>query len=147
MASELIRQRLREVPPRPGCYLMRDRRGVIIYVGKAKNLRRRVGSYFRPGARHSPKVRSMVETVYDFEFITVRNEAGALAKILNIIGSHGFNMSSLHSRPVAGPLWNHYFFAELEGSVDTENGSDLLRQLRTVCDRLKMVGSYNSLPL
>lgn len=78
---------------------------------------------------------------------TVRNEAGALAKILNIIGSHGFNMSSLHSRPVAGPLWNHYFFAELEGSVDSENGSDLLRQLQTVCDRLKMVGSYNSLSL
>lgn len=78
---------------------------------------------------------------------TVRNEAGALAKILNIIGSHGFNMSSLHSRPVAGPLWNHYFFAELEGSVDSENGQDLLRQLQTVCDRLKMVGSYNSLAL
>ncbi|MBR3076217.1 MAG: chorismate mutase [Bacteroidales bacterium] len=78
---------------------------------------------------------------------TVRNEAGALAKILNIIGSHGFNMSSLHSRPVAGPLWNHYFFAELEGSVDSENGQDLLRQLETVCDRLKMVGAYNSLSL
>lgn len=78
---------------------------------------------------------------------TVRNEAGALAKILNIIGSHGFNMSSLHSRPVAGPLWNHYFFAELEGSVDSENGRDLLRQLETVCDRLKMVGAYNSLAL
>ena len=76
---------------------------------------------------------------------TVRNEAGALAKILNIIGSHGFNMSSLHSRPVAGPLWNHYFFAELEGSVDSENGRDLLRQLETVCDRLKMVGAYNTL--
>ena len=76
---------------------------------------------------------------------TVRNEAGALAKILNIIGSHGYNMSSLHSRPVAGPLWNHYFFAELEGSVETENGRDLLRQLETVCDRLKMVGSYHSL--
>lgn len=78
---------------------------------------------------------------------TVRNEAGALAKILNVIGSHSFNMSSLHSRPVAGPLWNHYFFAELEGSVDSENGRDLLRQLQTVCDRLKMVGSYNSLSL
>ncbi|MBQ9462239.1 MAG: chorismate mutase [Bacteroidales bacterium] len=78
---------------------------------------------------------------------TVRNEAGALAKILNIIGSHGFNMSSLHSRPVAGPLWNHYFFAELEGSVESENGQDLLRQLKTVCDRLKMVGAYNSLSL
>ena len=78
---------------------------------------------------------------------TVRNEAGALAKILNIIGSHGFNMSSLHSRPVAGPLWHHYFFAELEGCVSGENGQDLLRQLDTVCDRLKMVGSYHSLKI
>ncbi|MBR4809356.1 MAG: chorismate mutase [Bacteroidales bacterium] len=78
---------------------------------------------------------------------TVRNEAGALAKILNIIGSHGFNMSSLHSRPVAGPLWNHYFFAELEGSVRTENGSDLMRQLETVCDRLKLIGDYKSLKI
>ncbi len=76
---------------------------------------------------------------------TVRNEAGALAKILNVIGSHGFNMSSLHSRPVTGPQWNHYFFAELEGSVGTDNGQDLLRQLGTVCDRLKMVGAYRTL--
>ena len=57
---------------------MRDRRGVIIYVGKAKNLRRRVSSYFRPGARHPPKVRSMVDTVYDFETMTVKNEAESL---------------------------------------------------------------------
>ena len=88
MASELIRQRLKEVPPRPGCYLMRDRRGVIIYVGKAKNLRRRVSSYFRPGARHSPKVRSMVETVYDFEFMTVRNEAESLLTEASLIKRH-----------------------------------------------------------
>ena len=78
---------------------------------------------------------------------TVRNEAGALAKILNIIGSHGFNMSSLHSRPVAGPLWHHYFFAELEGSVSGDNGRDLLRQLSTVCDRLKMAGSYRTIKI
>ena len=76
--TELIRERLKEVPARPGCYLMRDRRGVIIYVGKAKNLKRRVSSYFRPGAKHAPKVRSMVDTVYDFEFMTVRNEAESL---------------------------------------------------------------------
>lgn len=57
---------------------MRDRQGVIIYVGKAKSLKNRVRSYFRPGARHSPKVRSMVETVWDFEFMTVRNEAESL---------------------------------------------------------------------
>ena len=78
---------------------------------------------------------------------TVRNEAGALAKILNIIGSHGFNMSNLHSRPVAGPLWRHFFFAELEGSAASEDGQELIRQLGTVCDRLKLVGSYNSLSL
>ncbi|MBO4264418.1 MAG: chorismate mutase [Bacteroidales bacterium] len=78
---------------------------------------------------------------------TVRNEAGALAKILNIIGAHGFNMSCLHSRPVAGPLWNHYFFAELEGNAHTENGQDLLRQMETVCDRLRCLGSYKCLAL
>lgn len=76
--TELIRERLKTVPNRPGCYLMRDRRGVIIYVGKAKNLRRRVSSYFRAGAKHAPKVRSMVDTVYDFEFMTVKNEAESL---------------------------------------------------------------------
>ena len=64
---------------------MRDRRGVIIYVGKAKDLRRRVLSYFRPGARHAPKVRSMVNTVADFEFMTVRNEAEALLTEANLI--------------------------------------------------------------
>ena len=73
---------------------------------------------------------------------TVRNEAGALAKTLNIIGSHGFNMNNLHSRPLKGPLWNHYFFAELEGSVNSDDGEDLLRQMSTVCDNMKLLGSY-----
>ena len=83
--TDLIRERLKTVPNRPGCYLMRDRRGVIIYVGKAKNLRRRVSSYFRAGAKHAPKVRSMVETVYDFEFMTVRNEAESLLTEASLI--------------------------------------------------------------
>ncbi len=64
---------------------MRDRRGVIIYVGKAKNLRRRVSSYFRAGAHHAPKVRSMVDTIYDFEFMTVRNEAESLLTEASLI--------------------------------------------------------------
>ena len=67
---------------------MRDRRGVIIYVGKAKNLRRRVSSYFRPGAKHPPKVRSMVDTVYDFEWMTVRNEAESLLTEASLIKRH-----------------------------------------------------------
>jgi excinuclease ABC subunit C len=64
---------------------MRDARGVIIYVGKAKNLRHRVLGYFRPGARHAPKVRSMVNTVADFEFMTVKNEAEALLTEASLI--------------------------------------------------------------
>ena len=67
---------------------MRDRQGVIIYIGKAKNLRRRVSSYFRPGARHPPKVRSMVATVHDFEFMTVKNEAEALLTEASLIKKH-----------------------------------------------------------
>ncbi len=83
--TDLVRERLKTVPHRPGCYIMRDRRGEIIYVGKAKDLRRRVSSYFRPGARHAPKVRSMVDTVYDFEFMTVRNEAESLLTEASLI--------------------------------------------------------------
>ena len=83
--TDLVRERLKTVPNRPGCSLMRDRRGVIIYVGKAKNLRRRVSSYFRPGARHPPKVRSMVDTVWDFEFMTVKNEAESLLTEASLI--------------------------------------------------------------
>ena len=64
---------------------MRDRRGVIIYVGKAKNLKRRVSSYFRPSAKHPPKVRSMVDTIYDFEFMTVKNEAESLLTEASLI--------------------------------------------------------------
>ena len=86
--NDVLRERLKAVPNRPGCYLMRDCRGVIIYVGKAKNLRRRVHSYFRPGADLAPKVRSMVHTVADLEFMTVRNEAEALLTEANLIKRH-----------------------------------------------------------
>ena len=73
---------------------------------------------------------------------TVKDEAGALAKALNIIGANGFNMSSLHSRPLEGPHWRHYFFAELEGNARGSEGQDLLRQLATVCARVKLVGCF-----
>ena len=86
--TDLVRERLKSLPCRPGCYLMRDRRGEIIYVGKAKNLRRRVQSYFRPHARLAPKVRSMVELVHDFDFMTVKNEAESLLTEASLIKRH-----------------------------------------------------------
>ena len=73
---------------------------------------------------------------------TVLNEAGSLAKTLNIIGSHGFNMCNLHSRPMKELMWNYYFFVELEGNVNTPDGEDLLLQLGTVCEKLKLLGTY-----
>ena len=73
---------------------------------------------------------------------TVKNEAGALAQTLNIIGAHNFNMCNLHSRPMKELLWNYYFFVELDGDVATEEGSSLLHELGPLCDRLKLVGSF-----
>ena len=86
--TEPVRERLKTLPARPGCYLMRDRAGTIVYVGKAKNLRRRVTGYFRAGAKHPPKVRSMVDTVWDFSFMTVKNEAEALLTEAALIKQH-----------------------------------------------------------
>ena len=83
--NDILRRKLSNVPVRPGCYIMRDRRGEIIYVGKAVNLRRRVLSYFRAGARHPPKVRSMVNCVEDIEFLVVRNDAEALLTEASLI--------------------------------------------------------------
>ena len=76
---EKVRRRLADLPDAPGCYLMRDRVGRIIYVGKAASLRKRVQSYFRQATLRSgsPKVRGMVRSVEDLEWIVVRNEAEA----------------------------------------------------------------------
>ena len=74
---------------------------------------------------------------------TVKNEAGALAKTLNIIGSHGFNMRSLRSRPMKELIWNYYFYVEIEGNINSIEGKEMLRALGIFCDKLKVVGCYN----
>ena len=85
--SPTLRDKLAALPDKPGCYLMRDRRGTIIYVGKAVSLRRRVQSYFRPATLRDapPKLRSMINSVADLETVTVRNEADALLTESNLI--------------------------------------------------------------
>ena len=77
---EKVKRKLRDLPDAPGCYLMRDRRGRIIYVGKAASLRKRVQSYFRDATMRSadPKLRGLVHTVEDLEWIVVRSEAEAI---------------------------------------------------------------------
>lgn len=73
-------KRVQEVPHKPGVYLMRDRFNRVIYVGKARDLRKRVGSYFLPSkmAQADIKTRAMLEAVWDFEFHTVQSEPESL---------------------------------------------------------------------
>lgn len=74
---------------------------------------------------------------------TVKNEAGALASTLNIIGAHGYNMRCLRSRPLKGLPWSYYFYMESEGNIHNQNGSDMLRELSVLCADLKLVGTYH----
>ena len=73
---------------------------------------------------------------------TVKNEAGALAKAVDIIGRFGFNMRTLRSRPMKELLWQYYFYVEAEGDVYTEAGEWMMRELSLFCDRLKLAGTY-----
>lgn len=73
---------------------------------------------------------------------TVRNEAGSLAKAMNIIGSYGYNMRCLRSRPMKELLWQYYFYVELEGSLENENGKHMMNNLQVCCDKLKLVGTF-----
>ena len=80
--------------------------------------------------------------VHSILLFTVRNEAGALAKAIDVIGQHGFNMRTLRSRPMKELLWQYYFYVEAEGNVQTENGNQMMEELGEFCDRLKFAGTY-----
>jgi len=74
-----LKAKLREVPHQPGVYLMRDRLGAVIYVGKARDLKRRVSSYFMASrkTRADLKTRALIDSIQDFEIHIVRNEEEA----------------------------------------------------------------------
>lgn len=76
-----IKERVRQLPHKPGVYLMKDRLGKVLYVGKAKDLKKRVSSYFQPSRRFAlaqPKVQSMIPLIFDLTTIEVRSEAEAI---------------------------------------------------------------------
>lgn len=80
MTESPLKAKLREVPHQPGVYLMKDRLGSIIYVGKARDLRRRLSSYFMASrqTRADLKTRALIDSIHDFEFHLVRNEEESL---------------------------------------------------------------------
>ncbi len=78
--SKAIKEKLKNLPDKPGCYLMRDQDGKIIYVGKAASLRKRVKSYFRAHTRRTaqPKIRSLINSIDDFDIVVLNSEAEAI---------------------------------------------------------------------
>lgn len=81
-----IKQKLALVPNKPGCYLMKNKDGVIIYVGKAKKLKNRLSSYFR--GTHTGKTAKLVSEIVDFEYVVVGSETESLILEINLIKEH-----------------------------------------------------------
>lgn len=82
----MINEKLLLVPHQPGCYLMKDKNGVIIYVGKSKNLKNRLTSYFK--SSHTGKTAMLVRDICDFEYILTSSELEALLLEINLIKKH-----------------------------------------------------------
>ncbi|MBE6633381.1 MAG: bifunctional chorismate mutase/prephenate dehydratase [Ruminococcaceae bacterium] len=82
---------------------------------------------------------SLTSTVLMF---TVKHEAGSLANAIGIIGRYGYNMTALRSRPMKKHSWQYYFYVEIDGTTNTENGERMLAELSRMCDRLKVAGAF-----
>jgi chorismate mutase/prephenate dehydratase len=85
------------------------------------------------------------KALHSILLFTVRNEAGSLARALDVIGSFGFNMRTLRSRPMKELLWEYYFYIEVEGNIQTERGQSMLEGLSPFCDKLKFAGTYKKI--
>ncbi len=86
--TEALDEKLKNLPSSPGIYMHKDDKGKIIYVGKAKNLRNRVRSYFQSGRGQDDKTRMLVRRIVDLEFIVTDNEVEALVLESNLIKRH-----------------------------------------------------------
>jgi len=76
-----LKEKVRNIPHKPGVYMMKDRLGQTIYVGKAKDLKKRVSTYFQASRKFlvaQPKIQAMIDLIYDFDLIIVKSEAEAL---------------------------------------------------------------------
>ena len=83
MTTNKIKEKLKLVPEKPGCYIHKDINGNVIYVGKAKNLKRRVSSYFNK--IHTGKTKALVDTIDDFTYIVTKTDAESFILEINLI--------------------------------------------------------------
>ena len=82
---------------------------------------------------------SLTSTVLMF---SVKHEAGSLANAIGIIGKYGYNMTALRSRPMKKHSWQYYFYVEIDGITDTDNGKKMIAELDQICDQLKVAGTF-----
>ncbi len=86
--NQTIKDKLTVLPDRPGVYMFKDANSAILYVGKAKNLRNRVRSYFRTNAHEHPRTEALLEKTVDFEILSTDSEIEALILEANLIKEH-----------------------------------------------------------
>lgn len=110
-------------------------------INTSRNNTTRFGAFSRAQGKATSNGKMNNHFILTF---TTKNEAGALASTLDIIGAHGYNMRNLRSRPMKDLMWSYYFYIEADGNISTENGKDMLKELGAICDRLKLAGIYQT---
>ena len=88
MTFDELKDKALSLPPAPGVYIMRDKSGTVIYVGKAKKLKNRVSQYFQDTVSHTPKTRLMVSKIHQFDVIVAASEFEALVLECSLIKRH-----------------------------------------------------------
>ena len=86
--TDAVKHKIKTLPNEPGVYQMKDRQGIVIYVGKAKNLKNRVSTYFRKQAYDNFKTKALVKEIHDFEILITRTELEALLSERTLIRTH-----------------------------------------------------------
>lgn len=108
-------------------------------INNVESNKTRFASFSRILTNYSSETASKKNFILVF---TVKNEAGALAKCLDVIGVHGFNMRNLKSRPLKNLMWQYYFFCEIEGDLESQKAKQMMTALKSFCDMLKVAGNY-----
>jgi len=119
-----LKKKVKELPSSPGVYLMKDSQGDIIYVGKSKNLKKRVQSYFQNSKNHSPKVEKLVKNLKNFDYIVTDTEFEAFILECNYIKE----IKPIYNKLMKSPLSYTYIKIELNelySSIDISNTDEI----------------------
>lgn len=124
----ILREKTSKLTTSPGVYLMKNQKSEIIYIGKAKNLKNRVTSYFRESADHPPKVASMVEHVYDYDFIVTDSEYEALVLECSLIKQHQpkYNILLKDDKGYSYLCFSHETYPRLTAEKNKKKDGDYL---------------------